>query len=229
MLAVQRYEVGPETLMLAVDAGVPPIVLRADMVAAAVGKYHYSVLTAYDWSRQTWIAHDGYEADVLLSFETLEAEHQRADRWTLLVVSPDARPQGLPHDVHLELGLQAEQAGLSEAARHHYQQAAWTPSSAQAVINLSNIALTARDFDRAEVLLRSVLVMAPGSADARNNLAWVILQRGGDLNEAETLAREASGDEKVRGFALDTLAEVLASQGRVEEASQVRGSIAPAP
>ena len=198
--------------MRAIDAGVTPIVLRGSLAHALLGVYHYTVLTAYDLDRRVWIAHDGEAADVLIDFETMGEDRMRADRWALFVASPKARPTGLPPSVHLELGVQAEQAKQAEAAAHHYAQAAWTPSSAQALLNLANIALTARRLDEAERLLRSALLVAPDAPSTLNNLAWVLLQSGRRLDEAEALAQRAARSPEVRPHALDTLAQVRAAR-----------------
>lgn len=215
-LAAQRYDVTAEDLRRAIDAGVAPIVLRGGLAHALLGVFHYSVLTAYDLEREVWIGHDGEAADVVFAFDDMEADRRRADRWALFVVGPDARPKGLPAGVHLELGVQAEEGAHAEAAAHHYGQAAWTPVSAQALLNLSNVALAGGDLGRAEVLLRAALAADPTSAASKNNLAWVLLKLGRSLAEAEALAAAAAADPDVHASALDTLAQVRAAQGKPE-------------
>lgn len=204
-LAAQRYAVTAEDLQRAIDAGVAPVVLRGGLANALLGVFHYSVLTAYDLDRQVWIGHDGEAADVIFAFDDLESDRARADRWALFVVGPTARPVGLPADVHLELGVQAEALGLAEAAAHHYSRAAWVATSVQALLNLGNVARVGGDLPRAEGLLRAALLADPTSASVRNNLAWVLYLRGRDLEEGEALARAAAEDPAVRPEALDTL------------------------
>lgn len=211
-LAAQRYDTTTGQLRAAIDAGLTPIVLRGNLAHALLGVYHYTVLTAYDLNRRVWIAHDGAEADVLIDFETLAEDHLRADRWTLFVAGPDARPEGLGAAIHLEMGVQAEQSGAPQAAAHHYAQAAWTPSSAQALLNLANVALAEKALDRAEGLLRAALLITPDSASAQNNLAWVLLQRGQHLDEAEALAEQAARAPEIRPHALDTLTQLRAAR-----------------
>ncbi|MEZ4472661.1 MAG: hypothetical protein R3F60_18130 [bacterium] len=215
-LAAQRYDVTAEDLRRALDAGVAPIVLRGGLANALLGVFHYSVLTAYDRERAVWIGHDGEAADVLFTDADLEADRRRANRWALFVVGPAARPTGLPPGVHLELGVQAEQTAHPDAAAHHYAQAAWTPASAQALLNLANLALAADDLPRAELLLRAALTAEPGSAAARNNLAWTLLKQGRHLDEAANLAAAAAEDPDIRTSALDTLAQIRAAQGQPE-------------
>lgn len=207
-LAAQRYDTPISHLMAAIDAGMPVIILRGNLAHQILGVYHYTVLTGYDLNRRVWIAHDGEDADVLIDFEILAEDHMRADRWALFVAGPQARPQGLPPAIHLEMGVQAEQAAQAAAASHHYAQAAWTPSSAQALVNLGNLALAKKQLEEAEQLLRAALVVTPDSASAQNNLAWVLMQRGHHLDEAEALAEKAAHSPEIRPHALDTLAQL---------------------
>lgn len=212
VLAAQRYDVSTDQLMAAIDAGLTPIILRGGLAHAYLGVYHYTVLTAYDLKRRLWIAHDGDAADVLIDFETLAEDHLRADRWALFVAHPQQRPKGLDATVHLELGVQAEKTGQSDAARHHYERAAWTPVSGQALLNLSNVSGGKQDWQRAERQLRAALLVDPSSAATRNNLAWVLLQQKQRLEEGEALARTAAKDPTIRPHALDTLARIKAAQ-----------------
>lgn len=209
--ATQRYDVTADELRAAIDAGVAPIVLRGGLAHAYLGVYHYTVLTAYDLDRRVWIAHDGDAADVLIDFESLAEDRWRADRWALLVAAPSARPLGLGAKVHLEMGVQAEQIGDAAAAAHHYAQAAWTPASAQALLNLSNVASSRGELERAEHLLRAALQARPDAAASQNNLAWVLLKLGRDLDEGIALAKAAAQDPEVRPHALDTLAQLEAA------------------
>ncbi|MEO1273438.1 MAG: tetratricopeptide repeat protein [Myxococcota bacterium] len=124
--------------------------------------------------------------------------------------------------VHLELGLQAEERQWFETASHHYHHAAWRPTTHQALINLSNVALRNGALAQAQRLLEQALALNPQSAAAQNSLAWVLVQRGGDLERAELLVRQALHDTHVRPHALDTLVSILLAQGRNEEAQQVR-------
>lgn len=99
-------------------------------------------------------------------------------------------PLGAPE--HNDLGVAYERAGRSEAAAREYRRALRTDSRfARARVNLGNLAAGAGRLAEAERCYRRALADAPGDADARNNLAYVVARRGGDLDEAEWLARSA--------------------------------------
>ena len=225
LIAVQRYEAGAEEMRAAVRAGVPPLVMLGGLLSI-IGRYHYAVITGYDETRRLWIMHYGVRPDVVMGFERLERLRRNADGWTLYVLHPDERTGGMSPGLHLEIGLAAEKLGQADSARHHYSHAAWNPESPQAMLNLGNLAMSTEDLERAERMLRRSLELRPDFPAAKNNLAWVLLKCGEDLAEAERLAREAAGDERVRPYALDTLVSVLEAAGRPAEADRARAELA---
>ena len=96
----------------------------------------------------------------------------------------------------------------------------------RAHVNLGNIEASEGRWGAAGRRYRSALAVAPGDADARNNLAMALLRQGRRLDEAEWLARSAvalagSGDTIARA----TLAEVRAARrnGSTKRAPPLRG------
>lgn len=61
--------------------------------------------------------------------------------------------------------------------------------------------------------------LAPGDPDVHNNLAWLICQSGGSLDEALNHAQRAVA-LRPDGACWDTMAEILARQGRLTDARQ---------
>ena len=97
--------------------------------------------------------------------------------------------------------------------------------AAQALLNLGNIELAAGNLPQAEAVLRRALAREPDFRDAQNNLAWVLYKCGGDLDEAERLARSAAAEQRLRPYALDTLAAILESRGKTAQAADIRRQI----
>lgn len=56
---------------------------------------------------------------------------------------------------------------------------------------------------------------------AKNNLAWLMVQSGRELDRAQTLAEDAAAAAPQEGFILDTLAAVVYAQGDAERAARL--------
>lgn len=95
----------------------------------------------------------------------------------------------LTPEEHLKLGLAYEQKGELDLAQREYTDAA--RSLPQGSLYLANLLFARGRLDAAEEQYRKALASLPDDATVRNNLAWLLLQRGRDLDEAERLAQEA--------------------------------------
>jgi Tfp pilus assembly protein PilF len=74
--------------------------------------------------------------------------------------------------------------------------------------------------DEAERAYRRALALSAEDRDALNNLAWLLLEEGRSLEEAETLAAKAAAQPGPdRPLALDTLGRVQLARGRCDEAT----------
>lgn len=74
------------------------------------------------------------------------------------------------------------------------------------------------DLEGAEKLYRRILAIDPGLAVIKNNLAMVMINRGGSLEEAAKLAQEAVGSSPSTPNYYDTLAQAQAKAGKVDDA-----------
>lgn len=112
---------------------------------------------------------------------------------------------------HLELGRAYEQKGEPDLARREYAEAV-RDGLPQAHVYLANVLFLAGQVDEAEAHYRSAIRTLPEaeSALARNNLAWLLLSRGGRLDEARRLAEEAVrlADDVHRASFEDTLKQI---------------------
>lgn len=115
---------------------------------------------------------------------------------------------------HNDLGVAYERGGDHELAGRQYRRALRIDSRlALARVNLGNLAAARGHWEAAERCYRRALLDQPGHIDARNNLAFVLLKRGGSLDEAEWLARSAVALAGERdSIPRATLVEVLAAR-----------------
>ena len=75
--------------------------------------------------------------------------------------------------------------------------------------------------EEAERAYRRALEISPEDRDALNNLAWLLLEEGTRLEEAEALAAKAASQAgRDRALALDTLGQIQLARGHCPEAAR---------
>lgn len=129
---------------------------------------------------------------------------------------------------HLALGVSYESQGKLDLAISEYRAALKKDSKETGVkplVYLGNAHAQKGEYKQAARYYQKALAKEPQNGQAQNNLAWVYLQQGIKLKEAETLVRQTldrapEGDPNRPGY-LDTLAEVLMAQGRFSEGLDV--------
>ncbi len=195
--------------------GRPVILLLRLLDAPGRGKdiYHYVVVDGVDPRRDLLRFQFGDGKARWTTLEPLEGAWKGAG-YALLTV----RSLGNGEDLHDAVEL--ERAGrLDEAAEGYRRILEKHPDSVRAMVNLGNVWSQQGRASEAERAYRRALDLAPDDIDAQNNLAWLLLDSGADLDEAEALARRAAvrpGPD--RPLALDTLARILSARGHCDEA-----------
>jgi tetratricopeptide (TPR) repeat protein len=113
---------------------------------------------------------------------------------------------------------------IDDAAALYRQVVEVRPDSVRAWVDLGNAEAALRRADEAERAYRRALEVAPDDRDALNNLAWLLLEEGTRLEEAESLAaRAASRAGTDRPLAQDTLGRIQLARGRCPEAARTFG------
>ena len=126
---------------------------------------------------------------------------------------------------HNDLGVAYESHGeLDLAAREFRAAIRQDPHFARAWLNLGNVAAARGRWDQAVRCYRRALGEDRHSADAMNNLAYALIQvRGGDLAEAEALARAAvTADGERDSLYRSTLEEVESARRRTAPSHPAR-------
>jgi hypothetical protein len=175
--------------------------------------YHYVVVDGVDPRRDLLRFQFGDGKVRWTTLDPLEKAWRGAGNALLTVRRPED-----PADLREAVDL--ERAGrLGEAAERYRLILEKHPDSVRAWVNLGNVRSRQGRTSEAERAYGRALDLAPDDTDALNNLAWLLLESGSELGEAEWLARKAATQPGPdRSLALDTLARILSARGRCDEA-----------
>jgi len=144
------------------------------------------------------------------------------DGHALLLVEP-RRPDG-GREARLNRAVALETSGDLEKAIAGYRAlVADEPEWAPAWTDLGNAESRAGRTIEAEAAYRKAITLDPSSPDPLNNLAWLLLQEGSRLEEAEALARRAlaaggSDEDRIR----DTLERILRKKDELSSGGSPR-------
>jgi len=217
-LWTRQYQSTTTDIRQKLAAGVPVIVL-----GKFGAKLHFFVVLGFDEFAGTVLVHTDQRAGFVMPQEEFWRVWDRADRWTLLVCPPAKATWKLTGDEHNDLGVFLEHTGNLPAAAGNYRRATeLTPQNSYFQMNLGNALAKQKLFSEAIVAFRRAILLEPGNADARNNLAWAYWETDANLDEAAELCRQAMKLQPGRrAYYLDTLGCVLLKQGQTAEAATV--------
>ncbi len=108
--------------------------------------------------------------------------------------------------------LEGRAGNLTKAVELFDRAAELDPNTPQFSYSAAQLTLQQGKRDEAEVRLREVVRSFPGEADPRNDLAWILSEKGEDLDVALSLAEDASRIKPTAGI-LDTLGWVQLKRG----------------
>jgi tetratricopeptide (TPR) repeat protein len=196
-----------------------PVVLMLRLLDAPGRRrdvYHYVVVDGADSERQLFRFQFGDGQARWAPLESVE-KGWRASAHALLVVWPREDT-----DAALRRAVALESEGrIDDAAAAYRQVLEVRPASVRAWVDLGNAEATRRRAQEAERAYRRALEISPDDRDALNNLAWLLLEEGTRLEEAEALAAKvASQPGPDRPLVQDTLGRIQLARGRCPEAAR---------
>lgn len=195
-----------------------PVILMLQVVQAPGRGYdffHYIVVDGHDAERGLLRVQFGDARARWVRPDRLLPAWRAAGFAAILIRPADPSREALRTAVRLE-----EQGDLARAA-DEYRAIALEHGSPLAWTNLGNARLRLGQRTEAEEAFRRAIDLEPASADALNNLAWLLFEQK-RFDEAEPLARQAAAIAAPdRWMRLDTLARILAARGSCEEARRI--------
>jgi hypothetical protein len=211
----------PERLHGEVERGRPVILMLRLLDAPGRRRdiYHYVVVDGADPQERLFRFQFGDGQARWAPLESVE-KGWRASAHALLVVWPR---EGTDAALRRAVTLEGE-GRLDEAVSLYRQVLEVRPGSVRAWVDLGNAEATRRRSDEAERAYRRALEISPDDRDALNNLAWLLLEEGTRLEEAEALAaRAVSQPGPDRPLVQHTLGEIQLARGRCPEAARTFG------
>lgn len=200
-----------------VQAGRPVILMLQVIQTPGKGYdfFHYIVVDGYDETRRLFRTQFGDGRARWVPLEVIVPAWEKTKFATIVVRPRDANTDALRAAVRLE-----EEGKFALAAHAYREILSKDGRSVLAWTNLGNSEMRLGRRAAAEEAFRKALEVDANSADALNNLAW-LLYEDNRIEEAEPLARKAAAaaapDSWMR---LDTLARILVARGDCVEAEK---------
>ncbi len=204
-------------LLQNVAAGQPVLVLQ-NLGLSFAPRWHYATVIGYDLPAQRVVLHSGSNPAMQMSLFTFENTWARSGRWALAVAPPPRLPAGISEPNAAQAAVALERSDRAAAQLAYRAIAQRWPDSLLARMALGNAAYADGDFSAAQSHFQAATDAHPGSADAWNNLAQVLLASG-QGKAAHTAAQRAValGGQRSATYAA-TLAQTRAAGVEAESA-----------
>ena len=196
-----------DALLAEIAAGRPVIVLQ-NLSLPVMPKWHYAVVIGYDLDARELILHSGLTERLRLGMDVFEHTWARSGHWAMLVTAPERLPATLDAERLLAAAAALERVSPSAARRAYTALTERSVLDFGAWFGVGNTAAAEGDHSAARVAFEYATVLQPGSADAWNNFALMLL-RDGQRDAAVDAARRAVelGGPRVERYR-ETLARV---------------------
>jgi tetratricopeptide (TPR) repeat protein len=208
----------PAGLQRELAAGRPAILMLRLLDAPGTRRdiYHYVVADGLDSPRGLFRLQYGDGKARWARLSSIDDGWKAAGRALLVVRTREATDAALGRALALE-----SERKLEEAEALYREVLEVRPDSLRAWVDLGNVAADRGRRADAEAAYRRALALDRDDRDALNNLAWLLLEEGTRLEEAEGLAaRAAAAPGPDRPRAQDTLGRIQLARGRCAEAER---------
>ena len=166
----------PAAILSEVSAGNPVLVLQ-NLSFNWLPRWHFSIVTGFDLKEELLILRSGNEKALETPFSLFMKTWERADRWAIVINSPDQLPVTVEETKYVLAALELELVGKTGAAHKAYETAtAKWPENETAWFGAGNTAYQLGDYARATRFYKAYLEQNPDSASGWNNLAHSLMQ-----------------------------------------------------
>jgi tetratricopeptide (TPR) repeat protein len=209
------YPIEPDldALLDEIDAGRPVLVLQ-NLGLELAPRWHYAVVVGYSQRTGDVVLRSGRTERALTSASHFERTWSRAGHWGFVVLAPGDLPARVDHDRYVAAVAAFESAGNGANALPAWQRGEelW-PESDTVLLGFGNALVAAGERRVAERCYRSLVDRAPDQLAARNNLAFLLGERGcvdAALATLDPAIEQAAADERWLGVLSETRSEIQA-------------------
>jgi predicted Zn-dependent protease len=173
------YQLKPalETLLQEVAAGNPVIVLQ-NVSFSFAPIWHYAVVTGYDRSGNTLTLNSGRTRNMELSLFVFERIWKRADNWAMVLLAPTRLPATAEPVAYASAAAALERNAPTAAQAAYAAGLKKWPTDPILMLGAGNTAYSLGELDAATQAYRQLTQLKPEFADAWNNLAQTLLDKG---------------------------------------------------
>ncbi len=156
-----------------------PVLVLQNLALERWPRWHYAVVVGYLPDEDRFVLRSGATQRMRVTRARFLATWIRAGRWGVVVVAPDAAPDGPEARAYLKAAAALESAGRHEAALTAFDSAlaVWPQDPTARLGRANNLYLLGRR-QEAEAAYGAVLDSAPDHAVALHNLAALLVEDG---------------------------------------------------
>ena len=194
-----------------------PVILLQNLGMESYPIWHYAVLIGYDADREKLILRSGDQPRYIMSTAKFMHSWAFSEFWAMVVLRPGEMPAMVDEERYInDIAALERVSSPAVSARFYTAALAHWPENTLANFGLGNSQYALGDKLAAETSFRRVLALQPMHSAARNNLAYLLAQRGckaAALDEIERGLAYTSSNDPILQQLLDTQTEILDSIG----------------
>lgn len=213
------YPLAPrlDALLAEIAAGNPVLVFQ-NLGLDWLPRWHYAVVIGYDLNEKNLVMRSGTTERRVTPLATFERTWSRAGYWAQVILPPGHLPATVEPLPYLNAVHALEASGEERLALNAYRVAAeeW-PEDPSVLMAWGNAEYAAGYLRQAETAFHWVITLQPRTADAWNNLAYVLAARqcGREVRLAiECAMALAPGDKNIRDSARELLQQEVGQEGK---------------
>ena len=191
-----------------------PVLILQNLGLPQIPRWHYAVFVGYDAGRNVAILRSGDRERLEMKWQRFAGAWHRGGRFAMTVLRPGEIPPTAEPARFIEAAAGLEAAGQRRAAAAAYDAAiARWPEEPLAWLGRGNSAYAEGDREGAADAWSRAILLDPGDAAARNNLAELLLEAGCLDESRRQLERAAAapGGDALAAAIADTRAKVDAA------------------